>query len=177
MFYLLSIILCLTVSASAENSNYFIDESTKEPCSAFNTVNITGGFRYPNGSIFHHGVYYAPEHVQYYSHIYKDEYTIQSVPKHLRGCVCFYKPCVRSCCWYGEHLIDGKCELSTQQTYEPLSIDIHLKNGTKTTHDLYRNPNLTVIYGKPCENGFEFPENDYRYNWGFYEVKAFCKIT
>lgn len=173
MKHLLYILLFIAIPTFAEKIDYFAEESTKEPCNAFNTVNITGGFRYPNGSVIHNGIVYAPEHIRVYNYIYRDEHTIQNVPKHLRGCVCKYSMCVRSCCWYGENLIDGECKLSTKDSYIPLSIDIHLKNGTKSTHDLYRNPNITVVYGKPCANGFEFPIDDYRYSWGFYEVNFF----
>lgn len=174
MFYLTCIILSVVSITSADifiKKNYFEEERTKKPCSAFDTVNITSGYYVKNGSIVHDGIVYAPEHIKVYDYVYRDEGQKHEVAKHYRGCRCLYHTCVRSCCWYGEKLIDGKCHLEQGRSYVPLNAEIHYENGTKESTDVYKNRNFTTTFWKPCDNGFEFPVDDYRYNFGLYEVK------
>lgn len=127
---------------ATEKVNFFNKEKSNYPCSIFDTVDISNGTLHEDGSITHDGIKYATEHYEYYNFIYNDVYTKVSVAKHVRGCICFYKTCIRSCCDDDD---DGDDD------------DI-CKGNSSVSND--NGKNYAIVYGKPCENGYLVPAGD-----------------
>lgn len=82
--------------------NYFIiicGQQLKLPCPKVLTIDITNGLTYPNGSIRHNNILFAPENY------FKDS----DIDHTIRGCVCNIKNCLRKCCNPQEKIIRTNC--------------------------------------------------------------------
>lgn len=120
------------------------------PCNFHQSVNISGGIEFPNGSIFHEGHEYSIENYGIVQEIILPDYSIKSVKEHIRGCYCLLKsakPCVPFCCppgfiRKGDHSSDCK----------PSNHEVFLKaNNTEKGKNIRVKDEFTIIYKEQCE--------------------------
>lgn len=73
-------------------------------CDYFDTVDLSTGQRLPNGSYIYEGLL-IPERLtgEYDFRLMPDD-SKESVERHLRGCACKLRPCVRFCCRHDQKL-------------------------------------------------------------------------
>ncbi|XP_046808536.1 uncharacterized protein LOC111687899 [Lucilia cuprina] len=95
------------------------EENNEEICPYQNTVNLTNLEKYENGSYLYEDILIPPEKQNFYDYHLKFLRKRVSVPRHLRGCVCENKPCIKLCCEKDEYLNDkgntSKCEKITSE--------------------------------------------------------------
>lgn len=157
-YHLIQIYLFVQVSAIYSNL-----AKTNLPCHFFESVNITSGsFQYENGSISHNVLIFDNGTYGYTDKIYLNDYTIQSVEEHLRGCVCglkTLKPCLPFCC--PENFIKkGKSSICEPFKHEPILNSSNTRNSRKI--DILNN--FKIIQGRECD---DFEQNS---AWELQEV-------
>lgn len=72
------------------------------PCHFYDSTNISSGIRNRNGSISFEGVEYPSYLYGEVNYILKNEDESVPVKKHIRGCLCRIKKCIRLCCPRGQ---------------------------------------------------------------------------
>ncbi|KAM7356226.1 uncharacterized protein ACRADG_002030 [Cochliomyia hominivorax] len=120
-------------------------------CPFKNTVNLTD-FPSSNGSYDYQGISIPPEKQKYYEYDLKFKGKRIKVPKHLRGCVCEQKPCIKLCCNQDEYFVfsddTSSCERITPEMELSWNLEIELKGGKTKNVDLFEH--FTTIVGLPC---------------------------
>ncbi|XP_060645292.1 probable G-protein coupled receptor Mth-like 11 [Drosophila nasuta] len=68
-------------------------------CDYFDTVDLTNSIKFDNGSYQYEDVLIPKEKTREYDYqiLFNGDY--ETVPKHIRGCVCHLKTCIRFCCY------------------------------------------------------------------------------
>ncbi|XP_065361908.1 G-protein coupled receptor Mth2-like [Calliphora vicina] len=128
------------------------DNNKHEKCPFENTVNLTDQQQYENGSYVYQGILIPPEKQQLYDYNLKFQRDRETVPQHLRGCICEDRPCMKLCCKVDEYYDDtgntSKCEKITQEMKVTWQLPIQLKNGTTNVVNLFNH--FTTQVGLPC---------------------------
>ncbi|XP_016946731.1 probable G-protein coupled receptor Mth-like 3 [Drosophila biarmipes] len=117
---LAAVILLLMRETKAEISN----------CDFFGTVDISSGQKYPNGSYLYDGLLIPADLVGEYNFKLSSN---GSKSKHMRGCVCRLKPCIRFCCPHNHKMKSSKCigEMSIKELEaHNRFVNVTLNNGT-----------------------------------------------
>lgn len=130
--------------------DYYEEQKDNFPCSFLETINITDGIRNFDGSISHDGIRFSENHYKEYGYIYRDYEHKQTVKKHIRGCICLYKICIRSCCRNEEDFVNGTCIVEDNITLNTFNVSIHDTNGKINNHNLYDDDDYEVTYGAAC---------------------------
>lgn len=160
------------ITSTTESLNYYEEEKTNTPCSAFDTVSIDDGEKHPNGSITHNGITYNVEHYKTFNYVYPNYARKRNTTKHIRGCICQHRICVRMCCPKGSLLIENKCHRSNKSLV--FNMTIH-HNSEAKVHNLQKHPEYGLTYGTPCE-AFEL-DNFYRIERHGNEIKLVLPHT
>ncbi|XP_043947536.1 probable G-protein coupled receptor Mth-like 3 [Drosophila biarmipes] len=102
-------------------------------CDFYDTVNISSAEKLSNGSYLFEGLLIPTDLVDEYSFKVLADGSKLNVGKHMRGCVCKLKPCIRFCCPFNYIMKDKKCaremsptELESHNRY----VNVTLGNGT-----------------------------------------------
>ncbi|XP_049313754.1 G-protein coupled receptor Mth2 [Bactrocera dorsalis] len=127
-------------------------------CAFEDTVNITAGQKFPNGTYSYEDLLVPSHLIGYYTYIELFGGERKPVEQHLRGCVCQLKRCIKFCCdpRAEMHRLDenspAKCEpiLIGGINYSPY-LNITLHNGTQRAMNWLNE--FVVQRGLPCENG------------------------
>ncbi|XP_065360014.1 G-protein coupled receptor Mth2-like [Calliphora vicina] len=123
-----------------------------EKCPFENTVNLTDQHKYENGSYVYEGILIPPEKQQLYDYHLKFLKARETVPEHLRGCVCEDRPCVKLCCKVDEYFEDtgnkSKCEKITPDMQVSWKLPIERENGKSKIVNLFKH--FTPQVGLPC---------------------------
>ncbi|XP_050336864.1 probable G-protein coupled receptor Mth-like 3 [Bactrocera neohumeralis] len=152
-----------------------LDASSIIPNCAFeDTVDLTDSERFSNGSYLYEGVLVPPHLVGSYDYIELHDGEHQKVPRHLRGCACQIKNCLKLCCKRGKTLQRNsakdpwKCaESSEEYGYTPY-VNITSSNGSVVLKNALKD--FLVQSGLPCDNGYMLnPYKDSRDEWTLYE--------
>lgn len=139
--------------------NYFQDEIESNPCSHFDSINITNGKKNPNGSITYRGITYSPNHYRTYDYIYLNQKNKTYVGNHTRGCICFYRKCVRSCCLPSQQFSNSRCINNDSDLDDELSFNvIFITNKMMAARNLLNDPVFGVTYPKHCNGILMEPE-------------------
>ncbi|XP_017079277.1 G-protein coupled receptor Mth-like [Drosophila eugracilis] len=112
----------------------FIEKSNAEiaGCDFYDTVDISTGQKFPNGSYLYDGLL-IPAHLTgtYDFKVLPDD-TWDVVASHVRGCVCKLRPCVRFCCSHNHLMNVGVCyDNMKKDDLESLNpyVNVTLKSG------------------------------------------------
>lgn len=113
-------------------------------CNFADTVNITAGHRFENGSYEFENVIYDEGFYKSYDFIINKNREKVTVQKHIRGCFCAIKSCIRICNNYDNH--------DYIKVYNEAEIEekIYLKNNT----------DYHVMTQRPCTDMYEYDEDD-----------------
>ena len=128
---------------------------TPEPpidCNFANTVNITAGHRFPNGSYEYENVIYDERFYKNYDFIIGENREKIKVEKHIRGCLCAIKLCVRICKDYDDH------HHIKVYNEEEIEHKINLKNNT----------DYHIMTHRPCYEMYELDDEEDK--WLFYKA-------
>lgn len=82
------------------------------PCHYHESVNITNGIHFKNGSTLYNGYMYDTEHFGYTTEQLNYDSEVKSVKNHKRGCICMLSkssPCVPFCCPENYVNSNGNC--------------------------------------------------------------------
>ncbi|XP_037715042.1 probable G-protein coupled receptor Mth-like 3 [Drosophila subpulchrella] len=102
-------------------------------CDFYDTVDISSGEKYPNGSYLYDGLLIPADWVAEYNFTLSPNGSKEFVPSYMRGCACKLRPCIRFCCPHNHKIRSGKCvgemsidELESHNRY----VNVTLNNGT-----------------------------------------------
>lgn len=159
IFKVLQLLLLVTFQTSNANDNYFQDELDEQPCSAFDTKNITYDRDNENDAskyirrIFYGNISHEPPLYRDYDYIYGNDNAKISVPIHVRGCVCINKICIRSCC-DRRHAFNETTQRCSVETDYVNAWNVTIFNETNDRVDNYENLydslKYEVVMGRPC---------------------------
>ncbi|KAH8383708.1 hypothetical protein KR009_010134, partial [Drosophila setifemur] len=139
-------------------------------CEFLDTVNITGSFRFPNGSYKYEDLIIPPELTGVYD--YKIQYggDSESVPNHTRGCVCKLKPCIRFCCHHKQFLVNGVCVKDIDNTIPyNYTMDITKSDGKVNKMHVLNDMVAQQDLHLPCAILYHL-DRDFEWdNWTLYE--------
>jgi len=142
-------------------------------CDFFDTVDISAGQRFPNGSYLYDGLLIPAELTGIYnSRILPDE-SKEKVESHIRGCVCKLKTCVRFCCPHNHIMRGGVC--SKNMTEEELEehdpyLNVTLKDGSEVTRHFKDELIVQWDLPMPCEDMFYLDNRDEMDQYTLFEV-------
>lgn len=147
-------------------------------CVFEDTVALTDSTKFANGSYFYEGLLVPPHLTAEYDYIELFEGARKPVERHMRGCVCKIKQCVKFCCHPRADMYQTstdatpQCEevLNKELKYSPL-LNITLRNSSRVVMHLL--DEFVVQQGIPCEGGYMLMPHMYEEDqWELFEV---CK--
>ncbi|XP_037721782.1 G-protein coupled receptor Mth-like [Drosophila subpulchrella] len=125
-------------------------------CDFFDTVDISDGKRFSNGSYLYENLLIPSYLTGEYDFKLLANGSKEAVASHIRGCVCKLRPCVRFCCPHNQIILGGHCYSNT--TTDQLSnvdpfLNVTLNNGSVVK--MHYREDLVVQWDlpKPCEEG------------------------
>lgn len=145
-------------------------------CAFEDTVNLTAGQKFSDGSYAYGDLLVPPHLIGYYDYIELFGGERKLVEKHLRGCACQLKRCVKFCCHPRAKMrrsaknSAAKCDakLKKKIRYSPF-LNITLHNGTQRAMNVLTE--FVVQKGIPCENGeMLMPHLNNADRWQLYAV-------
>lgn len=148
----ISITILSLIKSSLSQSlsqNYFEVERNSLPCSPYDTINITNGILNADNTITHHGITYERKHYKLYNYVYDDHETKIEVENHFRGCICYYKPCIRQCCPLNKQYDVTNATCIPSGILLSLNITIE-RYGVKYVKNLVHDEDYAIFYNKPC---------------------------
>ncbi|KAH8383326.1 hypothetical protein KR009_008022, partial [Drosophila setifemur] len=102
-------------------------------CNYYDTVPLSAGQRFPNGSYLYEGLL-IPAHLTGEYNFRVNQYNVkESVKSHWRGCACQLSvPCIRFCCIFNPFTKHAKCSdhLEEEITHTNFYINVTLRNGS-----------------------------------------------
>lgn len=128
-------------------------------CAFEDTVNLTGSQILPTGFYNYDRLAVPPHLTGFYEHIELFGGKREVVAKHLRGCVCQLKRCVKFCChpradmYRSTETLRVECDdqLNEELTYSPF-LNITLNNGKRIP--MHVMDEFVVQQGLPCDLGY-----------------------
>ncbi|XP_062123245.1 probable G-protein coupled receptor Mth-like 11 [Drosophila sulfurigaster albostrigata] len=139
-------------------------------CDYFDTVDLTNSIKFENGSYQYEDVLIPKEKTREYDYqiLFNGDY--ETVPKHIRGCVCHLKTCIRFCCNPKQLLLKGKrtCEDIDKNIHYDMLLNItYNETLTKDINDLefIVQQHLPV----PCHDHFYLEPDNPDHAWTLYE--------
>ncbi|XP_037721779.1 probable G-protein coupled receptor Mth-like 2 [Drosophila subpulchrella] len=125
-------------------------------CDFFDTVDISDGKRFSNGSYLYENLLIPSYLTGEYDFKLLANGSKEAVASHIRGCVCKLRPCVRFCCPHNQIILGGHCYSNTKtdqlSNVDPF-LNVTLNNGSVVK--MHYREDLVVQWDlpKPCEEG------------------------
>lgn len=141
-----SIIAFLTILTTVLVYN-FMKVEFQHNCHFHDSINITGSYQFANGSRKFNNTIFDEEFTKKFDYILVDG-TKKTVDTHLRGCICAFKSCIRTC--------------------EPMNSITIMNRQNKSEIVDVSNTHYHVLVGKPCMNYYMLEEEDEW--WHFFPV-------
>ncbi|KAH8380252.1 hypothetical protein KR009_009686 [Drosophila setifemur] len=121
-------------------------------CHYYDTVNITAGERFSNGSFLFEGLL-IPAHLmgEYDFRVMADN-SMEPEMKHWRGCVCQLKSCIRLCCHHYNLLQDDKCNRAEEEQMDRLDpyLNVTLEDGSEVRRHFRSDFVVQSDLPRPC---------------------------
>nr|XP_036217277.1 G-protein coupled receptor Mth2-like isoform X5 [Bactrocera oleae] len=152
-------------------------------CVFEDTVALTDSTKFANGSYFYEGLLVPPHLTAEYDYIELFEGARKPVERHMRGCVCKIKQCVKFCCHPRADMYQTstdatpQCEevLNKELKYSPL-LNITLRNSSRVVMHLL--DEFVVQQGIPCEGGYMLMPHMYEEDqWELFENGTLLRIS
>lgn len=145
-------LLILMIRSHIVSPIELVSSSKDLPCHFLDSINITAGFRQPNGSIIFNGISFPKNKIATLDYILVNGTENVPVKPHVRGCLCgLEKPCVRLCCPHGsvsEYTNEGHI-CSTHESAKDLESEIVDKNNQTNTVKLHEH--FVYVDHRPCK--------------------------
>jgi G protein-coupled receptor Mth (Methuselah protein) len=155
------VIFCFRSSVAIKDSVRSIDL----PCDFRETVNISSGYQDKQGNFHHDGTVYTKGSFAEYDYIVvnlKND-TVPAEP-HIRGCICFFKPCFRVCCRGDER----NCE-------KPKKLSFPTKENGKEDVDVVGGK-YGVLLSVSCHEMYNLVPNEYKFDKWYFLVSFELKM-
>lgn len=143
-------------------------------CDYFDTVDLSGSVKFPNGSFLFEKLIIPQEDTGEYAYEILADGEKVDVPKHLRGCACKLGNCIRFCC--PKNLVlasdERKCMeyTSAELKYDPF-VNITLNNGTEVKRHVLNEFIVQQNLPVPCALHYHLDAlNDIQMGWKLFEV-------
>ena len=121
-------------------------------CNFANTVNITDGHRFKNGSYKFDNIIYDEGFYKSYDFIIQKNHEKETVETHIRGCLCAIKSCIRRCKDYENHD----------------HIKVYNEQDVEQTIALGNNTDNHIMTHSPCDTMYALDDADDK--WIFYKA-------
>lgn len=163
---MLKFLAAITLIVLTLSINIHADDEDSTFCNILETVNITDGFEI-NGTIIYDGITYQPEHFKTFDYYLLDDEKIP-VTNHTRGCICYYKPCVRLCCAPNSiyNYTESEC-VTTSDIQTDLNVTI-LLNNIESIENLYGS-DYAILHGRTCAENLSHSQK--QSEWRLKQVK------
>ncbi|KAH8249998.1 hypothetical protein KR026_003431, partial [Drosophila bipectinata] len=142
-------------------------------CDFFDTVDISSSEQLSDGSYIYEGVHIPATLTGSYDYQIDPAGKRETVPKHIRGCVCQLKACVRLCCPYNQFREATKCVGNTnpQNITWDYSLNVTLDDGSVKIVDflkdmIHQHDTPFSCYSYPLDAR---DPNDTDFSWALYE--------
>lgn len=137
-----------------------IDAAVTQPCDFLSSINITDGQRNATDqSIEYRGITFAPDQYGEFDFVLVNGTKRTPVAKHLRGCPCLKKPCIRLYCLPGRDSRGRRgCNyeaMTTNHTINILDENNHNKSVNIVEHFSY-------VVDRPCETFVIQPSGEWQ---------------
>lgn len=110
-------------------------------CSKSESIDITQGFQFDNGSIIYDGVEYVDG--TWY------ESVVNGIVLHF-GCPCIFNDCIWKCCDVGNAFFDRSCDVTNHSALHPFSPEVF--NGTDPIQ-IEAHQHFFFMFNLVCQNG------------------------
>ncbi|XP_033240601.1 G-protein coupled receptor Mth-like [Drosophila pseudoobscura] len=136
------------------------ENETIPDCDYFDTVNVTGSQRLVNGSYLYQGVVIPAELTAEFDYRVLPDDSTEPVERHLRGCVCQLRPCLRLCCHHSQLMANGQCSGSIEVDLTRLNpyLSVTLDDGTVARRHFQEEFIIQSDLPIPCND--MYPLND-----------------
>ncbi|XP_022210857.2 probable G-protein coupled receptor Mth-like 11 [Drosophila obscura] len=155
---LLSILFCVGVQAS-----------DIPDCDFFDTVNITSSLKAENGSYRYEKLTVPASLTGEYDYVIQHDGDRSRVPKHIRGCVCKLRPCIRFCCPMEKRMRSFKCSKKGNSLSYNMTLEIMQHDGTLAWKHILRDMFVQEDLPLPCKTHFLLNNEKSRDLWTLFE--------
>jgi len=134
----------------------FVLQSNAEiiDCDFFDTVDISDGKRFSNGSYLYENLLIPSHLTGEYDFKLLSNGSKEVVASHIRGCVCKLRPCVRFCCPHNQIIQWGHCYSNTTtdqlNNVDPF-LNVTLNNGSVVKMHFRKDLVVQWDLPKPCD--------------------------
>ncbi|EDW33020.1 GL16145 [Drosophila persimilis] len=148
-------------------------EEMRYPCAFIDTANITGSFG-TDGSYVHNWTVIPRNLVAAYDFVIENGIRVPAA-KHLRGCVCKLKPCVRFCCPEGEiYDLERRQCLTPSIDHQPppgqTHFEVQMLNGS--LQELELRSRFSIYVDTPCGHMKPVTKGSEYVHWTLHEPPA-----
>ncbi|XP_068158102.1 G-protein coupled receptor Mth-like [Drosophila tropicalis] len=142
-------------------------------CDYFDTVDLSGIQPDSNGSYLYENLPIPAEYTGEYDYTLTGDGNKRiAVDKHIRGCACKLKPCVRFCCHHNLLLTKSECKGDMNETleYDPF-LNITMADGSVVEGHVLSEFVVQRHLPMPCQETGTYPLDDRNenYKWSLFE--------
>lgn len=120
-----------------------------QSCDFLNSINITDGQpNATNDSITYNGITFARSRTREFDHQLINGIRRVTVPKHLRGCACLMKPCIRLYCLPG---FDSKMERGCKHRSNFTDFTMNILGENNRNQSVNIVEHFSYVVDRPCE--------------------------
>ncbi|XP_017143881.2 probable G-protein coupled receptor Mth-like 11 [Drosophila miranda] len=123
-------------------------------CDFFDTVNITSSFKAENGSYRYKNLTVPASLTGEYDHVIQYDGDRISVPKHIRGCVCKLKTCIRFCCPMIKRMKSFGCSKKENSLSYDMTLDIMQDDGSIASKHILTEMFVQEDLPLPCKTHY-----------------------
>ncbi|XP_026832186.1 G-protein coupled receptor Mth isoform X2 [Drosophila erecta] len=167
------ILTIIVVGLLLQKSNADIPE-----CDYYDTVDISAAQKLQNGSYIFEGLLVPANLTGEYEFRILPDNSKQKVGKHIRGCVCKVKPCVRFCCPHNHIMDNGVCyDNMTEEELTELDpfLNVTLDDGTVFSRHFKKELIVQWDLPMPCDGMFSLDNRDELDQYALFENGTFFR--
>nr|XP_044250755.1 probable G-protein coupled receptor Mth-like 3 [Drosophila takahashii] len=136
-------------------------------CDFYDTVDISAGEKLTNGSYLFEGLLIPVCLWSEYDYKLLPGGSKESVGRHVRGCVCKLRTCIRFCCLENHKTLNGVCHgdmtMDEINKIDPY-VNVTFSNGTVAKKHFKEDLILQYDLPKPCENEMHYIDHEMLFN-------------
>ncbi|XP_039492151.1 probable G-protein coupled receptor Mth-like 11 isoform X1 [Drosophila santomea] len=140
-------------------------------CDFFDTVDLTHSFKFANGSYRYEDLVIPARLTGEYDYRILDGGTREEVSRHVRGCICKLRPCIRLCCHHKKLMSITECSEDVDEglTYN-YALNITLPNGNVTEKHIMKDMIVQQDLPMPCQIHYHLDAEQYAEDkWTLFE--------
>lgn len=141
-------------------------------CDFFDTVDLTHSFKFENGSYRYEDVIIPARLIGAYDYRILYGGSREKVPKHIRGCICKLKPCIRLCCHHKKLMNSTECsnDVDEELAYN-YALNITLRTGKVAKKHIMNEMIIQQDLPIPCQIHYHLDAELYAEDmWTLFEV-------